>query len=256
MKGKVAIGAAIGAIIIVALATVFVAPVDARQQPERYFEQGPVLLSWEPGTVSEIVNPAQPASPHRCFLKLQVRFGPRIANILWPWLRPYIHIWCPPANPHANPTPTPLQNPEVTPAPTPQPTPAPTPMPTQVPTPAPTPTPTPAPTPVPTPSPTPVPPADLRVTSVGLSSPVSATRGVSFTVSGNVNLVNSGPTNNMPAVTTLTLSSSPACSFNSAPILINHSGMPIGMNVFASQRWTVTCSGTGVHTFTLNASVS
>jgi spore coat protein U-like protein len=60
----------------------------------------------------------------------------------------------------------------------------------------------------------------------------------------------------MPAVITLTLSSSPACSFNSAPIVINHSGMPIGVNVFASRRWTVTCTGTGPHTFTLNAGVS
>ena len=268
MKGKVAIGAAIGAIIIVALATVLVAPADAGQQPERNLRQELALLSTDAGAAGELVQPAHPASPHRCFLKLQERFGTRTANNLWPWLRPYTHLWCPPANPHANPTPTPLSNPDVTPVSTPAPTPAPTPVltppPTQAPTPTPTPAPAPtpaptptlAPTPVPTPSPTPAPPADLQVTSVGLSSPTTATRSVSFTVSGNANLVNAGPTDNMPAVITLTLSSSVPCSFNAAPIVVNHSGMPIGQNVFVSRRWTVTCNSAGPVTFTLNASVA
>jgi spore coat protein U-like protein len=75
-------------------------------------------------------------------------------------------------------------------------------------------------------------------------------------VSGNTNLVNAGPTDNMPAVITLTLSSSVPCSFNATPIVVNHSGMPIGQNVFVSRRWTVTCNSTGPVTFTLNASVS
>jgi len=107
-----------------------------------------------------------------------------------------------------------------------------------------------------TPTPIPAAPADLRITSVTASSPTTATPGVSFDVMGNANIVNGGPTNNVPARITLTLSSSPACTHNASPVAINHSGMPLNTNVFASRRWTVTCNVTGPVTFTLNVSVA
>jgi hypothetical protein len=75
-------------------------------------------------------------------------------------------------------------------------------------------------------------------------------------VSGDVTVVNGGPTNNVPAVITLQLSSSVPCTFNAAPITVNHSGIPRFTNVFASRRWTVTCNTAGPVTFTLNASVA
>lgn len=152
--------------------------------------------------------------------------------------------------------PSPTPTPTATPVP-PTETPAPTLTPTPVPTPDPTPEPTPVPTPSPTPAPTPVSEADLKVNSVSVTAPASATRLVAFLVTGSASLHDNGPLATVLADVTFTLNLPPDCTASSSTTarVLNRT-LNMSVPVAVSRSWNVTCTQGGFHQFIVDASVS
>jgi hypothetical protein len=77
-----------------------------------------------------------------------------------------------------------------------------------------------------------------------------------FNVSGNVTIRNDGPLSSIPADVTFSLTTDAGCLISNGTVTVNLSGVPMGSDVFVGRAWAVTCTGTGLHTFTLNVTVT
>ena len=99
--------------------------------------------------------------------------------------------------------------------------------------------------------------SDLKVQAVVLVGPVSATVGVAFNVTANVDVHNNGPFGPTTADTQGTLTLPGDCTTSSAnPQTIQNTSIATSTNTNVPITWSVTCSQSSNHDFSASASIA
>ncbi len=112
-------------------------------------------------------------------------------------------------------------------------------------------------TPTPTPTPTPTDEADVRVATVSVRAPDSATVGTEFAVRTSVSLRNDGPVASVLVDTTTDFVAPADCSVSPAsPVTVEDTSLPIDVSVSVGRSWLVSCAQAGMHTFSADATVA
>jgi hypothetical protein len=102
-----------------------------------------------------------------------------------------------------------------------------------------------------------VPGADVKIVSVTVSAPRTASTGVAFTLVGLAGLHNNGPNGPVNVDTTLRISLPADCTVtNGTTVIVPDRSAPASVAVSVSRAWNVTCTQAGAHQFTIDASVA
>ncbi len=97
---------------------------------------------------------------------------------------------------------------------------------------------------------------DIKATASSVSSPVSATAGASFGVTGSVTVHNNGPTTPVITDTTATLNMPADCTALPSATQISSSSLALSVVTVVPFSWTVTCTLASSHSFTVTGSAA
>ena len=90
-----------------------------------------------------------------------------------------------------------------------------------------------------------------------VSAPVNAPAGEQFLVTVGASLLNVGPADAVLIDTTFVLSPTSDCVVSPAgPVTVEDTSMPVGVNVYISRAWWVTCLDPGSATLAANVVVA
>ncbi len=99
--------------------------------------------------------------------------------------------------------------------------------------------------------------ADIQVVGVTVSAPDNALVGEEFLVLVGASLLNIGPADPVLVDTTFALSTAPNCLVSPAgPVSVEDTSMPVGVSVYISRAWWVTCLDPGSATLTAEVAVA
>ena len=99
--------------------------------------------------------------------------------------------------------------------------------------------------------------ADVQVVDVTVTAPDDAFVGDEFLVLVGASLLNLGPADTVLVDTTFALSPASSCAVSPAgPVTVEDSSLPLGVSVYISRAWLVTCLEPGSVTFTADVVVA